>query len=174
MSGESEGWRRSSKAQQGRRTETITRLQPAGRAAMKKKVERQAFGRGRKGDEAWAASTRDAAAGFVIATRQASTTFEHVSYMLEWNELLEKKGFGTHVLVRAVSPSLDPPDGGPSSPGIGASRRSPLPRLSSAERPAFVGHARRFSRACKQQPNQKRTNRTRDRPLRGRPRSKRP
>ena len=91
------GERLATKAQQGRRTESITRLQPAGRAAMKKKVERQAFGRGRKGDEAWAASTRDAAAGFVIATRQALTTFEHVSYMLEWNELLEEKGFGTHV-----------------------------------------------------------------------------
>ena len=55
------------------------------------------FGRGRKGDEAWAASTRDAAEGFVIATRQASTAGEHVSYMLQWNELLEEKGFGTHV-----------------------------------------------------------------------------
>ena len=63
------GERLATKAQQGRRTG---------------KVERQAFGRGRKGDEAWAASTRDAAEGFVIAIRQASTTFEHVSYMLEW------------------------------------------------------------------------------------------
>ena len=91
------GERLATKAQQDRRTESIMRLQPAGRAAMKRKVERQAFGRGRKGDEAWAASTRDAAEGFVIATRQASTTFEHVSYMLQWNELLEEKGFGTHV-----------------------------------------------------------------------------
>ena len=58
------GERLATKAQQGRRTESsITRLQPAGRAAMKRKVERQAFGRGRKGDEAWAASTRDAAEG---------------------------------------------------------------------------------------------------------------
>ena len=97
------GERLATKAQQGRRTESIMRLQPAGRAAMKKKVERQAFGRGRKGDEAWAASTRDAAAGFVIATRQASTTFEHVSYMLEWNELLEEKGFGTHVCAKPRS-----------------------------------------------------------------------
>ena len=53
------------------------------------------------------------------------------------------------MLVRAIRPSLGSPNGGPSSPGVGASRRSPLPRLSSAERPAFVGHARRFSRACK-------------------------
>ena len=28
-------------------------------------------------------------------------------------------------------------------------RGGATPRLSSAERPAFVGHARRFSRACK-------------------------
>ena len=60
------GERLATKAQQGRRTESIMRLQPAGRAAMKKKVERQAFGRGRKGDEAWAASTRDAATCTVI------------------------------------------------------------------------------------------------------------
>ena len=91
------GERLATKAQQVGARKSITRLQPAGRAAMKRKVERQEFGRGRKGDEAWAASTRDAAEGFVIATRQASTTFEHVSYMLEWNELLEEKGFGTHV-----------------------------------------------------------------------------
>ena len=48
------------------------------------------------------------------------------------------------MLIWAIRPSLGSPNGGPSSPGIGASRRSPLPRLSSAERPAFVGHAPDF------------------------------
>ena len=44
-----------------------------GQEALKKKPARKEFGAGAKGDKAWAAATRHAAAGFVLATRQAST-----------------------------------------------------------------------------------------------------
>ena len=82
------GARLQTKAQQGRRTDDIALLMPAGAAAMKAKPARTAFPDGVGGDKAWAKATREAASDFVLATRQASTAVEHVSYMLEWNDLL--------------------------------------------------------------------------------------
>ena len=65
---------------------------------MKEKLKRPEFADGVDGDRAWAAATRASASDFVLATRQASTTVEHVSYMLEWNDLLVEEGFGSHVV----------------------------------------------------------------------------
>ena len=65
---------------------------------MKAKPARTAFPDGVGGDKAWAKATREAASDFVLATRQASTAVEHVSYMLEWNDLLVEAGFGDHVV----------------------------------------------------------------------------
>ena len=33
----------------------------------------------------------------MLASRQASTDLEHVTYMLEWNKLLVQEGFGAYV-----------------------------------------------------------------------------
>ena len=92
------GKRLRSKAQQGRPTASIARLQTAGTAAMKRRPAHSEFAEGAEGDAAWAAATRNAAAGFALATRQRSTDGEHVTYMLEWNELLEVR---VHDCVRA-------------------------------------------------------------------------
>ena len=83
------GRRLQTKAGQGRPTHRIKRLQTSGAAVIKAKPVRTAFAKGAEGDRQWAASTRAAAAGFALATRQASTDAEHVDYMLEWSELME-------------------------------------------------------------------------------------
>ena len=82
------GKRLETKAQTGRPTAAIVRLLPPGRAALKKKKARALFGKGEKGDKRWAASVDKVTEGFIVSSRQSSTAKEHVSYMIEWNELL--------------------------------------------------------------------------------------
>ena len=91
------GRRLQTKAQQGRPMASILKLQPSGKAALKDKPRRDAFEAGAAGDKQWAEATRDATEGFVLASRQASTDLEHVTYMLEWNKLLVQEGFGAYV-----------------------------------------------------------------------------
>ena len=72
------GRRLDTKAQQGRPTESILKLQPSGKAAFKEKPKRGAFEAGAAGDAKWAEATRAATEGFVLASRQSSTDGEHV------------------------------------------------------------------------------------------------
>ena len=94
------GRRLQTKAQQGRPMASILKLQPSGKAALKDKPRRDAFEAGAAGDKQWAEATRDATEGFVLASRQASTDLEHVTYMLEWNKLLVQEGFGAYDCAR--------------------------------------------------------------------------
>jgi len=92
------GRRLQTKAQQGRPTDKIERLLPAGGTTVEA-PDRTAYAPGTAGTKRWAEDTRSATDGFALSKRQRSTAIEHVNYMSGWSRLLEKQGFGKYVEV---------------------------------------------------------------------------
>ena len=110
---------------------------------MKSKPLRPSFPDGVGGDKAWAAATRAAASDFVLATRQASTAKEHVSYMLEWNDLLVEAGFGDHVVEAKVGDANSFTDGTRAIKAkLGKGRKAKVSQASASARTVIATHAR--------------------------------
>eukprot|EP00966_Prymnesium_polylepis_P300570 6946256-Prymnesium_polylepis.1 len=84
------------KAQQGRRTESIEKLLPAGGTTVEVPA-RSDYAADAAGDKQWAKDTRAVTDGFALSRRQRSTAVEHINYMLGWQQLLTEKGFGIFV-----------------------------------------------------------------------------
>lgn len=95
------GRRLQTKAQQGRPTDKIERLLPAGGTTVEA-PDRTEYATGTAGTKRWAEDTRSATDGFALSKRQRSTAIEHVNYMIAWSRLLEKQGFGKYVEVCGV------------------------------------------------------------------------
>ena len=66
------------KAQQGRCTEAIEKLLPAGGTTVDAPA-RMDYAAGAAGDELWAEDTRAATDGFALSRRQRSTAVEHIN-----------------------------------------------------------------------------------------------
>ena len=110
---------------------------------MKAKPARTAFPDGVGGDKAWAKATREAASDFVLATRQASTAVEHVSYMLEWNDLLVEAGFGDHVVEAKTGDANSFTDGKRTIKAkLGKGRKAKVSQATASTRTVIAAHAR--------------------------------